>query len=67
VRFLDRLGYWDELRRFWSRKAPPLPPGFASAGELARKLSANFETLGDRSDESATVRSTLKTAMCLTS
>lgn len=65
VRFLDRLGYWDELRRFWSRKAPPLPPGFASAGELARKLSANFETLGDHSDESATVRSTLKTAICL--
>ena len=65
VRFLDRLGYWDELRRFWSRKAPPLPPGIVSPGALAQKLSVAFEKLGDRSDESATVRSTLKTAMCL--
>lgn len=65
IRFLDRLGFWDAARRFWSRRPPPLPPGINSAGALARRLSIAFEALLDESEQSQTVRNILRTATCM--
>jgi hypothetical protein len=65
VRFLDRLGFWDVARRFWSRRPPPLPPGIDSAGALAERLSVTFEALRDESQQSQTVRGILRTAKCM--
>jgi hypothetical protein len=67
VRFLDRVGFWDASKRFWSRRAPPLPPDAPNPGDLCRRLQRGFARLNDSSEEADTVRSVLANAVCMTS
>ena len=65
VRFLDRVGFWDPAKRFWSRALPSLPPNAPGPAEVCKRLTRGFETLKDTSEEAATVRAILKSAACL--
>jgi len=65
VRFLDRVGFWDKAKRFWSRVEPPLPAGTPTPRDLAQHLARGFATLNDTSEEGDTVRSLLRAALCL--
>jgi hypothetical protein len=62
LRFLDRVGFFDPSKRFWTRVAPVSP---IEPGELAARLARGFEKLHDSSEESETIRAILKAARCL--
>ena len=64
VRFLDRLGFWDPQRRFWSRSAPDLPDWMGSPGKLAALLLDRLTALNDHTSETATATAILQTAGC---
>lgn len=64
VRFLDRLGFWDSQRRFWSRSAPDLPDWMGSPGKLAALLLDKLTALNDRTSETDTAMAILQTAKC---
>ena len=66
VRFLDRVGYWDDAKRFWSRSSIPTPKGLPTPGRLARNLAANFAGLNAHSEWAETVTSLLRAACCAT-
>jgi len=66
VRFLDRVGFWDKSKRFWSRRDPSLPPGTPTPSDLCRRLQRGFARLNADSEEAETVRSLLATAVCMT-
>ena len=61
ARFLDRLGFWDPQRRFWSRSAPDLPDWITSPGALAGLL-LTLTALNDHTAETATATAILQTA-----
>jgi hypothetical protein len=62
ARFLDRLGFWDPQRRFWSRSAPDLPDWITSPGALAGLLLDKLTALNDHTAETATATAILQTA-----
>jgi len=67
VRFLDRVGFWDQSKRFWSRRDPSLPRGAATPSDLCRRLQRGFTHLNANSEEADTIHSLLATAVCMTS
>jgi hypothetical protein len=62
VRFLDRIGFWDPSKRFWSQTPPSLPSGAPTPHELCERLQRGFDKLNDASEEGATVKMLLKVA-----
>jgi hypothetical protein len=64
VRFLDRVGFWDSAKRFWSRKPPSLPADAPAPSDLCKRLQRGFSKLNDVSEEGATVRALLQVAAC---
>jgi hypothetical protein len=59
VRFLDRIGFWDPAKLFWTDTLT-LPDGAPSPSELCRRLAAGFAKLNDGSEEGRTVRKILQ-------
>jgi hypothetical protein len=66
VRFLDRVGFWDQSKRFWSRRDPGLPLGAPTPSDLCRRLQRGLARLNANSEEAETLRSLLATALCVT-
>jgi hypothetical protein len=62
ARFLDKVGYWDAMKRFWGHNLPALPEDFPRPAKLAENLLKSFETLGAHSSEAETTRSILRMA-----
>lgn len=60
VRFLDKLGYWDPMKRFWTRDLPPL--GGVRPSDLAVRLKDAFAVLNDPSPEGRTTHALLRMA-----
>ena len=65
VRFLDRVGYWDHRRRFWSPGEVPKLDGSPTPRDLAILLARNFATLSDPTERGDTVRAILIAASCM--
>ena len=65
VRFLDRVGYWDDAKRFWTRQPIAAPEGRPSPTALAHTLWAQLQRLSQGSERAAVVAGLLGTAMCL--
>jgi hypothetical protein len=62
VRFLDRIGFWDRAKRFWTHRiaiASPTPE------EVCERLKRGFETVDDTSEMAETVNFILRTATCI--
>jgi hypothetical protein len=65
VRFLDRVGYWDGAKRFWSREGLSLPDGAPNPNDLAPLLLGALDHLQERSERADTVRAILQAAACV--
>jgi hypothetical protein len=65
VRFLDRVGFWDQSKRLWSRRDPAYRRG-ANPSDLCRRLQRGFARLNADSEEAETARSLVATAVCVT-
>jgi hypothetical protein len=61
VRFLDKVGYWDPMKRFWGRDLPKFKDCPSPAG-LAKRLKDLFAKLNDPSSEGETTRTILRMA-----
>lgn len=55
VRFLDRIGFWDETKRFWRNDNIPLPPGCPSPETIRQRLLLGFKFVDDGSEYCETV------------
>lgn len=64
VRFLDRIGYWDSAKRFWSRQPLRTPEGRPTPAELAVRLDSGLKKLGVRSERGETIANILRFAVC---
>ncbi|MFO1161321.1 MAG: hypothetical protein U1E60_20965 [Reyranellaceae bacterium] len=65
VRFLDKVGYWDPMKRFWGRDLPVLP-GYPVPGALGKRLKEKFAVFqADQSPEARTTRLILNMAAAI--
>ena len=65
MRFLDRFGFRDGGKRFWSSQPPALPEGAPEPGRLARRLAERLDRLSQTSERADTTATILRTAVCL--
>lgn len=64
VRFLDRLGFWDRAKRFWTQEALSKPDDRPGPAMLCNVLSAQLRSLGQSSERAATIAEILRAARC---
>jgi hypothetical protein len=50
VRFLDRVGYFDDTKRFWTKGKLNVPTGALEPYELATRLYAGLERTVNKSN-----------------
>ena len=65
VRFLDRVGFFDESKRFWTKGVPDLPRGAPEPGDVAARLAAALKSTGNESNTADDAMKILRTAECL--
>ena len=59
VRFLDRIGFWDKAKRFWSSDDISLPNGCLPPEKIRDRLLQGFEAVDDGSEYCETIRQIL--------
>ncbi|WP_342361823.1 hypothetical protein [Terrarubrum flagellatum] len=65
VRFLDRIGYWDDGKRFWSREPLPTLEQRRTPLALAKALLGRLRQLGAWSERGETLLTILEMAVWL--
>lgn len=65
VRFLDRVGFWDRAKRFWTQEALSKPDDRPGPAMLCNVFGAQLIRLGQSSERAATIADILRAARCL--
>ena len=55
VRFLDRTGFWDKAKRFWTSGDIALPNGCPTPEKIRERLLEGFKTVDDGSEYCETI------------
>lgn len=67
VRFLDRIGFFDTGKCFWTRAPAALPPHAPSPGALASSLMTGLSATNSRSELAQDAAAILRRALCIVS
>jgi hypothetical protein len=62
VRFLDRVGFWDRTKRFWTHRIDIQDP---TPEQVCARLKSGFPAVDDKSEFAETVAFILQAASCV--